>query len=267
MPNSCIDIGVNLCDQSFAKDIADVMQRAHDVGVRRMVVTGTTTTGSTASEALAAAHPETLWSTAGVHPHHAKDCDETTIESLRALAAKPQVVAIGECGLDYNRNFSPPDVQRKWFEAQVELACELDMPLFLHERDALDDQLEILKRHRDRFPAAVIHCFTGDATALRSYLELDLHIGITGWICDERRGHHLHELVAEIPLNRLMIETDAPYLMPRTIKPKPKTRRNEPANLPYVLTTLAECLGKPEAEVAAATTATAMDFFGLGRSE
>jgi TatD DNase family protein len=173
------------------------------------------------------------------------------------------VVAIGECGLDYNRNFSPPDVQRRWFESQVQLACELDMPLFLHERDATSDQVEILKHYRNDFPAAVIHCFTGDADALRAYLDLDLHIGITGWICDERRGHHLHELVKDITLNRLMIETDAPYLMPRTIKPRPKTRRNEPMNLPHVLATIAKCLGKTESEIAAATSATATVFFGL----
>ncbi len=263
MPSSCIDIGVNLCDKSFAKDQGQVMQRARDAGVDHMVVTGTSAIGSRAARLLAADHPGILSSTAGVHPHHAKDCGAETIEQLRSLAGEPEVVAIGECGLDYNRNFSPPDVQRKWFEAQVQLACELDMPLFLHEREATKDQVEILKQHRSDFPAAVIHCFTGDADALRAYLDLDLHIGITGWICDERRGHHLHELVKDIGLNRLMIETDAPYLMPRTIKPRPKTRRNEPMNLGYVLTTLAECLGMPENEVAAATSATARAFFGL----
>jgi TatD DNase family protein len=263
----CIDIGVNLCDKSFAKDLPEVMARAREAGVQHMVVTGTTVLGSQNSRALAAQHPGLLSSTAGVHPHHAKDCDDATLDSLRDLASHPEVVAIGECGLDYNRNFSPPDVQRRWFEAQVELACELDMPLFLHERDALDDQVAILRRHRDKFSRAVIHCFTGDEEALRAYLDLDLHIGITGWICDERRGHHLHELVDTIPLDRLMIETDAPYLMPRTIRPRPKTRRNEPANLGYVLSTLADCLNMPEEEVAAATTATAMKFFSLGAKD
>jgi TatD DNase family protein len=263
MSDSCIDIGVNLCDKSFAKDLDQVIQSAHNAGVHHMVVTGTSTSGSRAAQLLAAQHPGKLSSTAGVHPHHAKDCDAETIEQLRALARKKEVVAIGECGLDYNRNFSPPDVQRKWFESQVQLACELDMPLFLHERDAAGDLLEILKEYRDRFPAAVVHCFTGEAEALHAYLDLDLHIGITGWICDERRGSHLHELVKDIALNRLMIETDAPYLMPRTIRPRPKTRRNEPKNLGYVLTTLAECLGLPESEVAAATSTTAKVFFGL----
>lgn len=258
-----IDIGVNLCDKSFASDLPDVMKDAADVGVDRMVITGTTLAGSHAAQALASEHPGKLWCTAGIHPHNAKDFDGSTIHTLRKLAATPEVVAIGECGLDYNRNFSDPEAQRRCFEAQVELACELEMPLFLHERDAIADQLEILGRHRTRIPKAVAHCFTGSADNLRAYLELDIYIGITGWICDERRGTHLRELVGEIPLDRLMLETDAPYLMPRTIRPRPKSRRNVPAYLPYVLATVAESLGMSESEVATATTATAIEFFGL----
>lgn len=263
MTSPLIDIGVNLCDASFAVDLPEVMTRAAKAGVTRMVITGTTAERSAEAADLARRHPGVLWSTAGVHPHHAKDCDESTIDTLRALASRPEVVAIGECGLDYNRNFSPAEQQRQWFEAQVELACELQMPLFLHERDATEDELVILRRHRDRFPRAVIHCFTGDADALRAYRDLDLHIGITGWICDERRGGHLHGLIKEIPLDRLMLETDAPYLLPRTIRPRPKSRRNEPCNLPYVLGTVAECLGASESEVAVATSATAEEFFDL----
>ena len=258
-----IDIGVNLCDKSFASDLSTVMRDAMDAGVRRMVVTGTSVKGSKASADLASKHPAVLWSTAGIHPHHASEFDDAALRDLRSFAARPEVVAIGECGLDYNRNFSPPDAQRRCFEAHVELASELSMPLFLHERDARADQVAILKRHRSKFSKAVIHCFTGDEESLRAYLDLDLYIGITGWICDERRGLHLQELIREIPLNRLMLETDAPYLMPRTIRPRPKSRRNVPAHLPYVLTTVADCLGLPEADVMKATTATAIEFFGL----
>ncbi len=262
-----IDIGVNLCDKSFARDLPKVMREAANAGVERMVVTGTTVRGSEASAALARQHPQVLWSTAGIHPHHAKDFDDAALHSLRQLAKRPEVVAIGECGLDYNRNFSPPADQRRCFEAQVELASELKMPLFLHERDARDDQIAILKRHRANFSKAVIHCFTGDEETLRSYLDIGLYIGITGWICDERRGLHLQKLVREIPLERMMLETDAPYLIPRTIRPRPKSRRNVPAHLPYVLTTVAKCLAMPEAEVIAATTATAVAFFGLDRND
>jgi len=148
-------------------------------------------------------------------------------------------------------------------EAQLELAAELNMPLFLHERDASQRQLEIMHAYRDHFSDAVIHCFTGDKKTLFSYLDMDLHIGITGWICDERRGLELQRLAKNIPLARLMIETDAPYLMPRNIKPKPKHNRNEPAFLPHVLTGIAEVRPETAQEISAATSANAARFFRL----
>lgn len=258
-----IDIGVNLTNSAFRDDLDEVLARARAAGVGRMVVTGTSVAGSAAAADLAASRPGVLYATAGVHPHDAKSCDENTLAALRALAARPEVVAVGECGLDFDRNYSPQPVQRTWFEAQVALAAELGMPLFLHEREAGEELLAVLRRHRDRIPAAVVHCFTGTEALLDAYLALDLHIGITGWICDERRGTHLHGVIGKIPLDRLMIETDAPYLLPRTMRPKPKSRRNEPAFLPHVLDTVAQCLGRPVEEVAAATTATAARFFDL----
>ncbi len=258
-----VDIGVNLCDKSFASDLAEVMRAAREAGVSRMVVTGTSVAGSERAANLAARFPGQLWSTAGIHPHHASEFDEHTTSALRTLAARDEVVAIGECGLDYNRNFSTPEEQRRSFAAHLELASELGMPLFLHERDAKEDQLRMLKEVRDRIPKAVIHCFTGDSETLKAYLALDLHIGITGWICDERRGTHLRDIVGTIPENRLMLETDAPYLMPRTIRPRPKSRRNVPANLPYVLDAVAEARGTSREELAAATTKVALEFFGL----
>jgi len=264
MPTTILtDIGVNLCDASFSKDLDDVISRAQGAGVARMIITGTTVQASQEAATLAQQHPGVLWSTAGIHPHHAVRFDDTTLGQLRTLAALPEVVAIGECGLDYNRNHSPPKDQRRCFEAQLELACEVGLPLFLHERDAREDQLSIMRQHQAKLPKAVAHCFTGDAETLHAYLDLDLYIGITGWICDERRGLHLRDLIKSIPNNRLMLETDAPYLMPRTIRPRPKGRRNEPSHLPYVLATVAESLGCSETEVAASTTATATEFFGL----
>lgn len=258
-----VDIGVNLTNKAFRSDLTEVIARARSAGVTRMIITGTSVDGSRQAAELAATMPGTLYATAGVHPHDAKHCDEHTLDALRELAAHPQVVAIGECGLDFNRDFSPRPVQRRWYEAQIELAADIELPLFLHERDAAGDMLEVLGRYRDRLRAAVIHCFTGDAAVLDAYLALDLHIGITGWICDERRGYHLHELVRKIPLERLMIETDAPYLLPRTARPRPRSGRNEPALLSHVLTTVAHCLGRSTDEVARATTATAEAFFRL----
>jgi TatD DNase family protein len=174
------------------------------------------------------------------------------------------VRAIGECGLDYNRDFSPREVQRQWFEAQVELAAELGMPLFVHERDALDDTVAVLEPHFAKVPGAVIHCFTGNEESLDRYLELGMHIGITGWICDERRGLHLREIVSRIPLDKLMLETDAPYLIPRSMRPKAKSGRNEPSYLTWVLAAVAEAYGLSEQEVAEQTTKTAERFFDLG---
>ena len=198
-----------------------------------------------------------------MHPHDAAHCDAETIPALRALLALPKVVAVGECGLDFNRNYSPHPDQEKWFVAQVELAIEAGKPLFLHSRDAHPRFADILRGYRDQLPPAVAHCFTGERDELHAYLDLDLHIGITGWICDERRGKHLLDLVREIPPDRLMIETDSPYLTPRTLRPQPKSRRNEPAFLPYVLETLAAALGKPVDEVARTTTENARRFFRL----
>src|SRR6185437_5205183 len=173
-------------------------------------------TGSQEALRIAQEYPDQIYATAGVHPHDSRHCSEETISELRRLATNEEVVAIGECGLDFNRDFSPRPQQEKWFEAQVALAEELQIPVFLHERDAQQRFCEILVRVRKMVPA-VVHCFTGTREELNAYLDMDLHIGITGWICDERRGIHLRELVKEIPPERLMIETDAPYLIPRTM--------------------------------------------------
>lgn len=263
MEPSLVDIGVNLSDPVFRADLPEVLARARQASVRVMIVTGTSSAASRSALELAEEHKGVLWATAGVHPHHAKEWDPSQIEVLRSLARHPQCVALGECGLDYNRDFSPRPAQRRCFEAQLELACALKKPLFVHERDASSEVLDMLERHRDDLVDAVVHCFTGSSDTLRRYLDLDIHIGITGWICDERRGQKLQEMVSDIPLHRLMLETDAPYLLPRTIRPRPKSRRNEPANLPYVLETVARCRGQSQEAVAAATTETALRFFRL----
>jgi len=258
-----IDIGANLTHESFRQDFDDVLERARAHGVERMVVTGASREGSLHALELARASGGRLFATAGVHPHHAVDYDDRTDAQLRKLAREPEVRAVGETGLDYNRNYSPRDVQREVFERQLEIAVDVGKPLFLHQRDAHHDFLAILKRYRDRVPAAVVHCFTDTGDALRDYLDLDCHIGITGWICDERRGAHLRELVRIIPANRLMLETDAPYLLPRTIRPMPKDRRNEPMYLAHIRDEVARDRGETREELTAATTRTAEAFFGL----
>ncbi|WP_040949755.1 TatD family hydrolase [Gorillibacterium massiliense] len=261
MSNPIIDIGVNLMHRSFHQDRELVVARATENHVTPLIITGTSLRNSIEASRYAGRYPGKLYATTGVHPHDAKNCNEETITKIKELAALPQVVAIGECGLDYNRDFSPRDVQRKWFTEQVGLALELNMPLFLHEREAFSDFASILKENEVK--KAVVHCFTGTVHELNTYLELGFHIGITGWICDERRGNHLKELVRRIPLNRLMIETDAPFLTPRDLKEKPVDGRNEPAFLPHILQTVARCVEKSVDEVAKATTETAREFFGI----
>ncbi|HLQ86488.1 MAG TPA: TatD family hydrolase, partial [Salinisphaeraceae bacterium] len=257
------DIGANLAHDGFAADLPAVLERAHAAGVGRIVVTGSDEQSSRSALDLAAAAPGKLFATAGLHPHHAEDWSPQMAALMRTHAQQPGCRALGETGLDYFRNFADRRAQQQAFAAQLTIACDTRMPVFLHQRDAHADFLPILQEHLPDLPAAVVHCFTGTAAELDDYLALDLYIGITGWICDERRGQHLHDIVARIPDERLMIETDSPYLLPRTIRPRPKIRRNEPANLPYVLATLATARQQDRHELAAHTTANALRFFNL----
>ena len=259
-----VDIGANLGHESFRGDLDEVLARARRAGVEGIVGTGAAVTESAAAQRLAARHPKRLRSTAGVHPHLAREWGDASAGALRALLARTEVVAVGEAGLDFNRDFSPRPSQERAFEAQIELAIELGMPLFMHERDASERFVALLARHRHRLGPGVVHCFTGDERALDAYLDLDLHIGITGWICDERRGTHLHRLVRKIPSERLMVETDAPYLLPRDLRPRPRGRRNEPAYLPHIVARIAQHRGETPEQLAESSARTAIAFFGLG---
>ncbi len=258
-----VDIGANLTNRCFEPDREQILQRAREAGVSRIIVTGTSVNESEAASDLARNHPRCLSSTAGVHPHDASGWNETTAHRVRSLATRPEVVAVGETGLDFNRNYSPPAAQEAAFRAQLTIAAELHMPVFVHERDAHSRLVQILAPFLPSLPGAVIHCFTGDERELDRYLELGLFVGITGWICDERRGQHLKQLLKRIPDDRLMLETDAPYLLPRDLVPKPRSRRNEPAYLPHVLRAVAMCREHPVEAVARATTETALKFFQI----
>ena len=258
-----IDIGANLTHESFRHDFDAVLERARKAGVELMVVTGASRAGSEHALELARAHPGTLYATAGVHPHHAGDYGAETDALLRALASEPEVVAVGETGLDYFRDLSPRPAQRAVFEKQLAIAVDMRRPLFLHQRDAHDDFLALLKSARDSVPAVVVHCFTDQRRALFDYLDLDCHIGITGWIFDERRGTHLRELVREIPADRLLLETDAPYLLPRDIRPQPPDRRNEPMYLAHICAAVARERGEEPTITATHATMATRAFFGL----
>lgn len=271
-----VDIGVNLGHRSFHGDRDAVVARARAAGVGTLIITGTNLESSRSAIALARGAASGLYATCGVHPHDAGRSDDRTLAELRLLAAAPEVVAIGECGLDYNRDFSPRPAQQHWLGAQIELALERGLPLFFHERDAHAEFIRIVDRYatggRLAVPA-VVHCFTGDAAALEAYLARGFYIGITGWICDERRGLGLQQLARQIPLARLLIETDAPFLLPRDL---PRTQaptqaavtgssrgRNEPAWLPHIARTLAACRDESAETIAAATTRNARALFRL----
>ena len=185
------------------------------------------------------------------------------VAELRALHAHPEVLAVGECGLDYFRDLAPRPAQRRAFEQQLQLAAELGKPLFLHQRDAHADFMGLMKGFEGHIGPAVVHCFTGTREELFDCLDADFYIGITGWLCDERRGGHLRDIVRNIPADRLMIETDAPYLLPRTVRPTPSHRRNEPMYLKHIVEELARDRGETPEQTAAISTATSRSFFGL----
>lgn len=266
MTNPLIDIGANLGHDAFAHDLPEVLQRARAAGLVHQLVTGTTLPASEHALEICQQYPH-LSCTAGIHPHEAAHADADVLAGIRALLGRPQVKAVGETGLDFNRDFSPRPAQEKVFNEHLAMATATGKPVFLHQRDAHARFLPILKDHRDGLSGGVVHCFTDTREALFDYLDLDMYIGITGWICDERRGKHLHELVASIPADRLLLETDAPYLLPRSLRPKPKTRRNEPAWLTEVLATVARCCERPAADIAAGTTANAVRLFKLDISQ
>jgi TatD DNase family protein len=262
MLSDLIDIGANLTHDAFDEDRDAVLERAAAAGVGRIVVTGASEAGSRDAVALARRYPQ-LHATAGVHPHEADRFTDDTQKHLLELAGAPEVVAMGECGLDYYRGFSSRENQQRCFAAQLELARETGKPVFLHQRDAHEPFLEVLDRFLPDLSRVVVHCFTGGQAELEAYLERDCYVGVTGWICDERRGRNLKEIVGRIPADRLMVETDAPYLLPRDLKPKPKSRRNEPHYLPHIIETIAEASGKPAEQVGTETTQTAKRFFGI----
>jgi TatD DNase family protein len=262
-----IDVGVNLTNARFDKDRDEIIMRAKSKGVSAMLVTGTNISESQKAFLLSSQYPDYLYSTAGVHPHDADNVSVAYLDEIRMLAEHNSVKAIGECGLDFNRNFSAPKQQEKVFSEQICLAAELKLPLFLHQREAFSAWFQLLSPYLTSVPAMVSHCFTGNADELDQCLSAGMYIGITGWVCDERRGKSLQALIPSIPLNRLMIETDAPYLTPRTIRPKPKSGRNEPSYLPYVIDKLAELYQCNIEDIINASSENTRKVFSIGERQ
>lgn len=260
--NTYIDIGINLTNKQFFNEHEEIINRALDHGVEHMVLTGTSIRGSKESAAIAEEYPEILFSTAGIHPHDAKSFNENSISELRKLLQLDHVVSVGECGLDFDRDFSPRPIQEKCYRAQLELSIETKKPLFLHERSAFKRFNEITDEYQSQLPEGVVHCFTGTLEEAKVYLDKGLYLGFTGAISDDRRFKHLEEVIRYVPLDRMMIETDAPFMLPKNM-PRMQNRRNEPSFLPYVAQTIAYLKKISIAEVADETTKTAREFFRL----
>lgn len=254
------DIGVNLLDSRLDPQVT--IANAKQQGVDRLCVITTNPNEWQVAADLYRQYPSDICYTVGIHPHNAKSMRDDLWSELERAAQQPGVVAIGECGLDYNRDFSPRDIQRSVFEQQLALAAALGKPVYLHERDALEDQLTILDRHLPSISAGVLHCFTADKSVLAEYLARDLYVGITGWICDEKRGGDLRDAVSAIPLDRILMETDAPYLFPKTKRPRAKN--NEPAFLPFIGQEVARLMNVTETQLSEHSYRNACTLFGIG---
>jgi len=255
------DSHCHLDDSVFAKDWSAVMDRMAANDVKAALIAGINADRSTKGLALAQKNSG-LYAAVGVHPHDASGCDEKTLTELKALAANPKVRAWGEIGLDFNRMYSPRNVQEKWFVRQLEIADELGLPLIFHERDSQGRLLELLDQNPNSRRAGVVHCFSGTDTELARYLEMGFYIGITGILTIQKRGRRLREQVSMIPSECILIETDAPYLTPAP--QKNRHRRNEPAFVKSVLLKLAAITGTEAESMADTVWQNTCHLFGVG---
>lgn len=256
-----IDIGVNFINKRMAGKQSSIINKAKEVGVTNIICTGTTLQNSIKSAELVEKNKGYLYTTAGVHPHYASEWSDKHRETIMDLAKKVYVVAIGECGLDFDRMHSPKEVQIDVFRKQLDIARELKMPVFLHERAAVEDFLLVFEDYKDLIERSIVHCFTGNKETLQKYLDLGFMIGITGWVTDKRRGDELREALSICPIERICIETDAPFLTPHNLPHRPS--HNEPKYLPYVAQKIAEVKGLTVEEVVEQTKLNTIRLFNL----
>jgi len=254
------DSHCHLDDKTYQSDREAVLERARKVGVMGFMVVGINLPTAKMAINLAETHPGVVASV-GIHPHDAAHCSEAVLEELVQLAAHEKVCAWGETGLDFNRMFSPRDVQEKWFERQLDIAARLDLPLIFHERDSNGRFLDMLKAADTASLRGVVHCFSGNRREMMAYLELGLHIGITGIVTMKQRGQALRDLVPLIPEERLLVETDAPYLTPAP--ERNRARRNEPAFVKSVLLKVAEIRQTNPTAMAESTWRNTCRLYGL----
>ena len=256
-----IDIGANLTHEHFRHDVPQVLAEAKAAGLEHIIATGADIDSAEEARALAEAHAG-LSFTAGIHPHQAGALDAPQQAALQRLWAHPRCVAVGEAGLDYKRMHQPKPAQRDCLVAQLALSRDLALPLFLHNREADADFIDILDREA-RGRSMVVHCYTGGSATLRRLLDRGAMIGITGWLCDERRNHDLRAALDYLPIESTMIESDAPWLLPRSIEGFRRIRHNHPKLLGHVLAALARAKRMDIEDCAARLRANSIEFFGL----
>jgi TatD DNase family protein len=256
-----IDIACNFTHESFKHNLDEVINNAEQEGVEKFVLLCASLADIDPIQVIQNNTPEKFFISAGIHPHHATEILEINYDALLNKLKSINPNAIGETGLDYFRNISPPDIQKKSFGMHIEIAKELRLPLYLHQRDAHGDFIRIIKENISNFPKFVVHCFTGTQTELDEYLELGAYIGLTGWICDAKRNIDLRKSIKNIPIEKMMIETDSPYLIPKNLMVKPKKNINEPKYLPHIANEICELTGYELEELKLATRNNAIKFF------
>ena len=251
------DTHCHLDDERFDGDREEAYQRMLASGVTRCVCVGIDLASSRRSVEFAARHPG-VYAAVGVHPHEAKDAEPAYLEELDGLLKADRVVALGEIGLDYYYDLSPRDVQKRVLAEQLDLAVERDVPVIFHIRDAHGDMVELF-RARGRLPAGIIHCFSGSPEIAREYVRMGFYISFAGPLTF-KKAPHLWQAAAEVPLEKLLVETDSPYLSPEPMR----GRRNEPAHVVYTLKKLAELRGLDDEKMARITWENACAVYRLG---
>ena len=257
-----IDIGANLSHPQLYDQLEKIVNNIISSETQSVIITSSNLEDTIIALDIINKYPDLFHTTVGYHPHNAKDFKSEHFDLIDNYCKQKEIVAIGECGLDYYREYSSVDEQMFCFEKHLMIAKKNDMPIFLHERKAHKDFVSILKKYKDNINKAVVHCFTGDKSELKSYIDMDCYIGITGWISDLSRGKHLHDIIKYIPKDRLMIETDSPYLMPKNV-PIKNNGINEPSYLIYVAETIAECLNKDVNYVKQISINNTKEFFSI----
>ena len=236
------DIACNFTSERFDKDLDEVINRAVANKITKFGLICSRMSDVNKLLKIYEQYSKNMFYTIGVHPHHANEINDAYLKKLKDEITTNNPHAIGETGLDFFRNLSTYEEQIYAFEEQIKIAIDTNKPLFLHQRDSHDDFIKILRKYSSDISKAVVHCFTGTQEQLDDYLELDFYIGITGWICDEKRNVELRKTIKNIPLEKLMIETDCPYLIPKNLVEKPKNNRNEPSNLNHIINEIAELM-------------------------